>query len=69
MEDYAEFDQAMAADNVLFAGMTDEERGVFERFSLEALQSSVTNRFRLDPDMSYVDAATKAADPAFWGRN
>lgn len=69
VENYAEFDQVMAASNALFAGMTDDEQEVFERFSLEALQNSVTNRFRLDPSMSYVDAATKAADPAFWGGN
>jgi hypothetical protein len=69
VEEYAQFDEVMATGNALFGGMTDDERGVFERFGLEALQNSVTNRFRLDPSMSYVDAATKAADPAFWGGN
>ena len=69
VDDYAEFDEVMATGDAVFAGMSDDERAVFERFSLEAQQSVVTNRFRLDPGMSYVDAATKAADPAFWGRN
>ena len=69
VEDYAELDQVMATGNAIFAGMTDDERKVFERFSLEAEQSVLTNRFRLDPGQSYADAATKAADPAFWGGN
>ena len=63
VEDYAEFDRVMATDNTLFAGMADQEREVFERFGLETLQSPVTNRFRLDPGRSYVDAATKAWIP------
>jgi hypothetical protein len=32
----------------------------------EGVLSTVTQRFRVDPVMSYVDAATKAKDPAFW---
>jgi len=69
VDDYAEFDQAMATGNAIFEGMTDDEREVFDRFALEAEQTVFTNRFRLDPGMSYVDAATRAADPAFWGGN
>ena len=69
VEDYAEFDGLMATDDAIFAGMTSDEREIVERFTLEAQQSVFTNRFRLDPGMSYVDAATKAADPAFWGGN
>jgi hypothetical protein len=30
--------------------------------------SITSNRFRLDPKQSYVDAATKAKDPAFWSK-
>jgi hypothetical protein len=34
----------------------------------EGLLSTVTQRFRVEPAMSYVDAATKAKDPAFWSK-
>jgi len=66
VEEYGDFDQVMADGNTIFEGMTDDEREVFEKFALEAQQFSITNRFRLDPGMSYVDAATKAVDPEFW---
>lgn len=69
VEEYGDFDDVMAADDAIFAGMTGDEQAVFERFTTEAQQSVLTNRFRLDAGMSYVDAATKAADPAFWGGN
>lgn len=68
VDDYAAFDQMMANANAVGAGMTDRERGVFETFSREGLMSVLTNRYRLDASMSYVDEATKAADPAFWNR-
>jgi hypothetical protein len=29
---------------------------------------TVSQRYRVEPAMSYVDAATKAKDPAFWGK-
>ena len=67
VDDYADFDEGMAVGNTIFAGMTDQERAVFETFSLEAVQTTINNRFRLDAGMSYVDAATRAADPEFWG--
>ena len=69
VNEYGDFDQGMAAGNALFEGMSDDEREVFEKFGLEAQQFTVTNRYRLDPGMSYVDEATEAADLAFWGGN
>jgi hypothetical protein len=39
---------------------------VLGKFMKEGLISATTNRYRLDPRQSYVDAATKAKDPAFW---
>ena len=36
------------------------------KFLTDGLINSETNRFRLDPQMSYVSAETHATDPAFW---
>ena len=69
VNDYADFDQVLVDGNAFGAGLTEEEQEVFQKFNLEAVQSGITNRFRLDAGMSYVDAATKAADPEFWGGN
>jgi hypothetical protein len=63
---YAEFDQMMATGNAIMQGITAQERALFQKFSAEDLMSALTNRYRLDPRMSYVAAETKAADPAFW---
>ncbi len=68
VNDYAEFDQMLATGQAVGAGMTAKEREAFEKFSLEAVLNTVTNRYRLSPTMSYVDEATKAADPAFWNK-
>jgi len=68
VNDYAEFDQVLATGIAVGAGMTARERAVFEAFGREAEMSVITNRYRLSPDMAYVDAATRAADPAFWNR-
>jgi hypothetical protein len=69
VSDFAEFDDAMARGGTVWEGLTDDEREVFQRYFSEGAQVSVTNRFRLDPGMSYVDEATKAADPDFWARD
>ncbi|MCI0432864.1 MAG: hypothetical protein L0271_04340 [Gemmatimonadetes bacterium] len=66
--EYAGFDQMLATGQAVGAGMTAKERTFFETFSRQSLISATTNRFRLNPAMSYVDAATKAADPEFWNR-
>jgi hypothetical protein len=66
VSDYAQFDQAMAAGQAVGAGMTPKEQAVFDTFGRDGMISVLTNRYRLNPRMSYVDDATKAADPAFW---
>jgi hypothetical protein len=63
---YGEFDQMMAADMAVWGGLTERERAVFQQFGAEGMIGSVTNRFRLDPRMSYVAPETRAADPEFW---
>jgi hypothetical protein len=69
VNNYAEFDQAMAAGNAVWAGMTAKERAVFDNFARDGMISVITNRYRLSPTMSYVDDATKAVDAAFWNKN
>jgi hypothetical protein len=66
---FGEFDDIMASDTAIGAAFTPEEAAVMQKFSTEAVQNSITNRFRLDPDMSYVSDETKALDPDFWKIN
>ncbi len=63
---FAEFDKMATDDEAIWKGMTAEESAALGKFMKEGVFSTVTQRFRLDPVMSYVDAATKAKDPAFW---
>ena len=49
-------------------GATAEEMGVLEKFMKESVISVTTQRYRLDPAQSYVNAETKAQDPAFWAK-
>lgn len=68
VESFGQFDAMMAEGMATEKSMTPAERDLFKKFDVEALISAETNRFRLDPSMSYVSAATKAADPAFWSK-
>lgn len=63
---FAELDKAMAEGEATWKGMTPEEGASLGKFMKEGLINSVTNRYRLDPGQSYVNAETKAKDPAFW---
>ncbi len=67
VDDYADFDAWMALDAKIFGSLTKAEQAVFDTYGREAELSTFSNRYALNPRMSYVDAATKAADPAFWG--
>ena len=66
VESYGQFDDLRAAGDKTAQGFTAEERATLQKFSAEGLLSSETNRFRLDPAMSYVSPETRAQDPAFW---
>jgi len=63
---FGEFDRMMAEGEATAKGFTAEEGAVLGKFMKESVLSISTNRYRLDPKQSYVDAATKAKDPAFW---
>jgi len=65
---FAEFDRMLAEGDATMKGATAEEMGVLEKFMKESVLSITSNRYRLDPKQSFVDAATKAKDPAFWNK-
>ena len=64
---FADFDKMASEGEATWKNMTAEESAVLGKFMKEGVISTVTQRFRVDPAMSYVDAATRAKDPAFWG--
>jgi hypothetical protein len=66
VESYAQFDSTTASGQRIFQAFTPEELATMNRFLTEGLISAENNRFRLDPQMSYVSAETRATDPAFW---
>jgi hypothetical protein len=45
---------------------TPQEQTTLQKFGAEALISAETQRFRLDPEMSYVSKEVRAQDPTFW---
>jgi hypothetical protein len=63
---YAEFDAMMANGQKTWQGLTPDEQATMQKFSSEGMLSSETNRYALNPTMSYVSAETRATDPAFW---
>jgi hypothetical protein len=63
---FAEFDKMMAEGEATMKGATPDEMAVLGKFMKESVISVTTNRYRLDPVQSYVNAETKAQDPAFW---
>jgi len=63
---FGEFDKMMADGDATMKGATAEEMAALGSFMKDSVLNVSTNRYRLDPKQSYVDAATKAKDPAFW---
>ena len=49
----------------LFASLTPEEKAIFDKWA-GAVNKSETNRYRIDPVMSYVSKEVRASDPDFW---
>jgi hypothetical protein len=63
---FADFDRGMADNMALGKAFTPDELATLQKFATAGMINAETHRFRLDPTQSYVDAATKAKDPAFW---
>ncbi len=66
VQSFAEFDRAMQDGMELGKAFTPEEQATLQKFATSGLVNAETQRFQLDPVQSYVDAATKAKDAAFW---
>jgi hypothetical protein len=66
VEAYAQFDQMEADGQKIFQNLTPDELATINKFFTDGSINTETNRFQLDPQMSYVPAATRASDPAFW---
>lgn len=64
---YGDFDQMLADGAKTMANATQTEMAALQKFSADATMSWESNRFRLDPKMSYVSREVRATDPAFWG--
>jgi len=64
---YGDFDQMMADGMKTMENATATEQAALQKFSTDATISWETNRFRLDPKMSYVSRDVRASDAAFWG--
>jgi len=63
---FAEFDKSMASGMEIGKSFTPDELATLQKFSTTGMINAETQRFRLDPGQSYVDAATKAKDMTFW---
>jgi hypothetical protein len=65
---FADFDRMLAEGQTAMTGATPEEMAVLGKFMKDSVLNASTNRYRLDPGQSYVNAETKAQDPAFWAK-
>lgn len=66
VDSYGQFDDMATNGQKTMQGMTAEETATMQKFSTDALINSESNRFALNPTMSYVAAATRATDLSFW---
>jgi hypothetical protein len=66
VEAYGEFDQRLAAGKATWKEATAEEKGLLQKAGAEAIISTECNRFRVDPQQSYVPKETREKDPEFW---
>lgn len=64
---YADFDQVLADGMKTMENANQTETAALQKFSTDATISWETNRFKLDPKMSYVSREVRAGDQAFWG--
>jgi len=62
---FGEFDKYASDLMATMKAMTPQEQEAMQKFN-EFLTEAVTQRFRLDPDMSYVSRAVRETDPGFW---
>ena len=66
MQSFAEFDKSMQQGMEIGKAFTSDEMATMQKLFTTGMINSETQRFRLDPKQSYVDAPTKEKDKAFW---
>lgn len=66
VESYAQFDEMMASGQKTMQSFTPEEMATMQKFFTDGVINTETNRYALNPTMSYVAPETRATDPAFW---
>lgn len=64
---YGDFDAMLADGMKTMASANQTEMAALDKFSKEATFSWETNRFRLEPKLSYVSREVRASDASFWG--
>jgi hypothetical protein len=65
---FGQFDRDIAESEAAGKAMTTQDQAMFSKFLADAVINRISNKFRLDPAMSYVSPETRASDPAFWNR-
>ena len=65
-ESFADFDRVLAEGMDTMKRASAEERNTLEKFSAEGLVNAETQRFSINPAMSYVPKEVRSSDPAFW---
>jgi hypothetical protein len=63
---FGEFDKMRADGQAAMKGVTPQELATLQKFVAEGMINEETERFRLDPEMSYVPQDVRDSDPAFW---
>ncbi len=61
-----DFDKMTTEGEAAMKAFNNEESAAMHKFATDALISAETQRFRLDPEMSYVPKEVRAQDPDFW---
>jgi hypothetical protein len=65
---YSEFDKQMAESNGMWAKASPQDMATLQKTMSDDIMSTITQRYRVSPTMSYVSAEAKAKDPKFWNR-
>lgn len=66
LESYGELDQMMTDGMSMTKSFTADEAIALQKFNTDGLVSVETNRYRLDPQQSYVSRSVREKDQAFW---
>ena len=66
-ESFGEFDRAMAEGMSIMTSFPTDDAIAMQKFSVDGyVTPPVTQRYRVDPQQSYVSKAVRDSDPTFW---